>query len=133
MFVFGILASVFLGFVLKQLMGALGGNGDYFEGLTVFSYMIFPLSVGLLISSVFSRIPILGGLLIFVTIVITAAMSLGLLFRSVKELFKVDMITAWIGISLLILVMVLAMWITAGFTIGTNLSALSSLFTTPTV
>lgn len=106
------LGSLFLGFILVVAVNTLGGNGNYFDGLTTVSYSLFPFSIGIFLSITINLLPNVLGVLIL-DMNITAIKSLAVLaigmfftaesvaivYRAIKELFNTDMVTALIGTS----------------------------------
>lgn len=127
LFIMGIICVGFCAFLLQLVMRTLGGKGNYLHGLTAMTYTMFPLSLGIFILAVLSLIPILGIFLGFIAMSILAVISMAILYRSVKELFSVDMITALIGISVLMLGFVIAFWLAAAIGTAGNLSTLMSM------
>ena len=110
-FLFGVLLTMVSGYFIYLIMNVLGGRGKYSEGLTSVTYSFFPLSFGSLITAFLFLIhPIIGIILGFVIMGAYAALGLSILYKSVKELFSVDIITSWIGIGLLILAFVLTIY-----------------------
>jgi len=101
-FLLGILCTMLSGFFIHIIMNVLGGKGRYFAGLTSVTYSCFPLSFGSIITAfLFLLHPALGIILGFIIVGAYAALSISILYRSVKELFAVDLITSWIGMGLL--------------------------------
>jgi len=110
-FLFGVLLTMVAGYFIHLIMNVLGGRGKYAQGLTSITYSFFPLSFGSLITAFLFLIhPVLGVIVGFIIMGAYAALGLSILYKSVKELFSVDIITAWIGISLLILAFVLTIY-----------------------
>jgi hypothetical protein len=107
-FLVGITGVLIYGFLIKLILTILGGRGKYFEGLTSIVYAIFPLSVGLLLSSVFIAIHPIGIAFSIIILLIYVVMSIATFYKGVKDLFNVDLITAWIGISILVVGTVVA-------------------------
>ena len=110
-FVLVFIGGLFFGLVLKMIFTVLGGEGGYFEGLSVIAYSLLPFSIGALISSVCTFIPFVGGVISFAALAIFGAVAYATLYRASKELFNTDMITSFIGITVLVGVMVLALYI----------------------
>jgi hypothetical protein len=104
------IGGLFLGWVLKLTFTILGGDGGYFEGLTVISYSLLPLSVGTVIFSVFTYVPIIGGIVSFAAIAVFSAIAYATLYRASKELFHTDMITAFIGVSVIAAIMIISLY-----------------------
>lgn len=117
---FGIVCSLFCGFLVQLVFTILGGKGKYFEGLTCVVYPAFPMSVGLLVGSLMSFAPVIGSGLSAMAILIFALIGVAMLYRSVKELFNVDMITAWVGVSVLIIGLVVSFYFLLASVIVSN-------------
>jgi hypothetical protein len=100
---FVLLASIISAFVIEIVMHTLGGKGKYYEALTVISYSIVPISAGMLLSSIVLFVPSAGFLLAFMLLLPTVAMGIALVYKGVKELFKVDMITSYAGVTIMIM------------------------------
>jgi hypothetical protein len=114
-FAFIFVASLLLGFMIKIIVTTLGGRGGYYEGLTCISYTLLPISIALLISSLVSVLP--GGILLSaISIAIGFAQGVSMFYRSVKELFATDMITALVAVSILIVVLFAAAYVSFGLT-----------------
>jgi hypothetical protein len=109
-FILGVLATAFLGWLIRLIMTLLGGRGDYFEGLTSVTYAIFPLSLGILLSVAISPLALLSGLIIFALLTVLSLLGLATLYRAVKELFGTDLITVWIALSILMGVLISAFY-----------------------
>jgi hypothetical protein len=120
-FITVLIISVILGYILKIIVTTLGGSGKYFEGLTVVSYAILPISAGLFAAAVFA----LAQPGIAISALATAvgfAYGLSILYRGIKELFRTDMVTALVAVSILIIVLFAAASVTMGFAALTKLS-----------
>ncbi len=115
-FLLSLVGIIFLGLVLGIIASTLGGKGFGFEGMTALAYSsVFP-SIGLLITSICVFInPLVQIPVSIVVLMLTFAQGISLLYRSVKELFKVDMITAFVIISVFILVMFTTLWMTVTY------------------
>ncbi|MCX6815572.1 MAG: YIP1 family protein [Candidatus Aenigmarchaeota archaeon] len=117
--------SMIIGYAMKIIVNILGGKGGYYEGLTAISYSLMPVSVAVFVSSLLSLVtggPIIG----IIVLIIGFASGISLLYRSIKELFKTDMLTAFIAVSVLILVLFVASSISFGLSLF-NLSALGGI------
>ncbi|MEM7819437.1 MAG: YIP1 family protein [Candidatus Aenigmatarchaeota archaeon] len=116
-FLFSLVCILFLGLIVEISVNTLGGKGTYYEGLTSSTYSLFIISVGLLIASIFMLVPY--GIVVSV-IVFGVLLSLGLsiLYRSVKELFKTDMITSFVTISIVTMTFFIALFLISVLTVG---------------
>lgn len=118
--------GLFYGFVTKLVMGILGGKGRYFEGLTSITYSIFPVSVGTIISAIllyiltyisagasFEVIGISSMITMFIsTLVFMVFLSIGMatFYKSLVELFEVEMVVALVGAGILTGTLILSMY-----------------------
>jgi len=121
----GIVVTLFSGLLAQIVFSILGSKGNYADGLATLTYSLFPLSFGFLISSILLLLSYPGILAALVVAAVYAVMSLSTLYRTAKEFFKVDMITAWIGIGILVAGAIVAVYIVAlGYyaTLGFSLS-----------
>lgn len=107
---FGLSSTLFGGILVKIIFRILGGKGEYFEGLVVATYPNIYLAVGILISSLLVLLPF-GTILAFLVIAVCAAASVAVFFKSAQELFKVDLVTSFVGIVALIVSLVLSFYI----------------------
>ena len=112
-FSLGVAGTIFYGWLLHIVMGNLGGKGKFYHGLTALTYAKFPIAFGVLVACILWHLPPLGMFLSLIVLIIFSLMGLSTLYRSVKDFFAVDMITAWIGISIIILGTLLSTYILA--------------------
>lgn len=119
-FLFMIVLGIIFGYIITLIATTLGGTGRYNEGLTVISYSLVPISAAALVSSVLSIAPV-GAAFAIVAVALGLAASMSILYRSTKEMFKTDMITAFVAVSVLILVVILTSSTSFGFASLTNL------------
>lgn len=103
-------ASMFFAYVLQITVNTLGGSGRYADGLAAVAYSITAIALGLLASSLLLFVPLLGAVLAILVLSATAALSLATLYRAIKELFKTDMIVAFVAVSVLIISVVVAIY-----------------------
>jgi hypothetical protein len=109
-FLFALVAILFSGLILQITANTLGGKGEYFEGLATMSHMALLMSIGFIISTIFSLVPF--GVVVSVIIFgIFFALSISTLFRAAKELFKMDMITTFVAVIVLLLALVFALYL----------------------
>lgn len=97
-FVGGIIA----GYIFNFVMNILGGSGRPLEGISVIAYSLLPISIGTLSASTASYVPFIGSILTFLLIFSFGSLGYAVLYRSTKEFFEVNMLKAFIGVSLLI-------------------------------
>lgn len=110
-FILVFIAGLFSGLVLRLVFTILGGEGTYFEGLTVVAYSLLPLSIGMIVTSLAIHVPFVGGIIAFVFFAIFSAVAYATMYRAAKELFETDMITAFVGISVIAAVMILSLYV----------------------
>ncbi len=109
-FVLGVLGLFIVGFLAKIVMNILGGKGKYFEGLTAIVYSMVAPSFGAVISVLTALVP--GGVIIGIPVlIITIAIGYATFYRALKEFFRVDMITALIGTSVVTASIIIGMYI----------------------
>jgi len=111
-FLLGVLCSVFCGYIIVVIMNVLGGKGRYFEGLTVMTYSSFPISLGIFITALLTLIHPMLGVIGFIIIAVKTALSLSIYFRSVKVLFRTDMLTSFIGFLIILYVFMISIYLT---------------------
>jgi len=95
------LGTLFGGYLVSVVMKTLGGSGGFFEGLTSLAYSLYVPSVAIFIMGLL----ILGGaaaggagaIMVFVGMVVLiwgVVIGMATFYRSLKELFSTDMVTA---------------------------------------
>lgn len=119
-----IVVGLLFGLLLHIITKTLGGKGDYFEGLTTITYALIAPSIGFLITAILMFVPWIGTPIGVIVLALTLAHGISLLYRGVKELYKVDMVTSLVVISVLIMTIVFAMWMGVGFT-ALNLASMN--------
>lgn len=119
-----LLLSILLGFVLRIIVSNLGGKGKYYESLTSISYALAPISVASFVGSLLGVLP--GGVILSsVALALGFASGISILYRSIKELFATDLITALVAVSIVIIVL----FVTASASFGlATLTRFGSLF-----
>ncbi|MFH0949352.1 MAG: YIP1 family protein [Candidatus Aenigmatarchaeota archaeon] len=110
-FVFSLVCMLFSGLVIQIISNTLGGKGEYYEGLTAITYSHAPISLGVLITSIFLFVPIIGIAIGIIAISLSLAYGISMLYRGIKELFKTDMIVSFVAVSVFIIVMILTMYV----------------------
>jgi len=121
-FIIPFVGSLFLGFVLVIAVNTLGGNGVYFDGLTTLSYSLLPLSIGIFLSITINsllgalkitdlNINMIIGLISFAIGTFFSAESVAIIYRAIKEFFETDMITAFIGATVLSAAIVIPLYV----------------------
>jgi hypothetical protein len=116
-FFLGYLASLLLGLIIQIIFTILGGKGGYFESITPLSYCELPLSLGVFLAGLFSLVALAGLLISLIILSILVAMSIAIFYRGIKEMFKVDLITAWIGIGLIFATLFFAFYLSMIFSV----------------
>jgi hypothetical protein len=107
----GILITLFFGLLIQIVFHILGGKGTYWTGLTSAVYAKFPLAFGFFLGSVLFTVPFFGAALGAILIVVMAVISISTLYRALKELFQVEVITAWIGVGILVTALLVSFWL----------------------
>lgn len=107
----GIVSTLFMGFLTQLVFNILGGEGKYFEGLTSAVYAKFPISVGLIASSIVFLMPVVGAPIAVVISIIFTVLGIVIFYRAVKELFSTDIITTWIGVGILVTGLILGFYL----------------------
>jgi len=104
------IAGLFFSWLFSLGMSMLGGHGDFYEGLASISYPLSIFSVGIFIAALASYAGVLGWIISFLALTTCGMLSYTALFRATKEMFRVDMLTAFIGVSALFAVMIFALY-----------------------
>jgi hypothetical protein len=107
-FVLTFIGGLFFALLAKLVVNTLGGKGEYLHGLTVTSYSIAAPAVTMLITAIFFTVQWIGPLVGFLAISIGFALGFATFYRSIKELFATDMITALVAVGILTLVLTVA-------------------------
>ena len=110
------------GFIIKIIAVNLGGRGKYLEGLTCIAYASIAPSIGILISSLMLYVPF-NIIISAVIVAVTTALGLSTLYRSVKELFRMDMITTLVTVFMTMLSVIYIVVLLNGLTKIATLSA----------
>jgi len=126
-FLFGILFSLFYSYIIDVVMNILGGKGKYYESLTATTYSSLPISIGLLLTSIVSSIHPVLGIIGFIVIAVTTALSLSIYFRAIKEFYATDMLITFVGFFIILYVFLIAIYISAAFSMGSTIFQLLSL------
>ncbi|MBI4175785.1 MAG: YIP1 family protein [Candidatus Aenigmarchaeota archaeon] len=100
--------GLFYGWLARLAFTTLGGKGGYFEGLTAVAIPAKLMSIGFLIAAIFTYVPAIGGVVAFLALLIFGVLAYAMLIRASKELFSVDMVTAFVGVTVLLTVSILA-------------------------
>lgn len=86
------------GYVLSIISGALGTKGGFFEGFTSIAYALAPMAVGILLIALFAHLPGVGTIIGYIAVMIMFSLGLSVLYRGVKDLYRSDMITAFVAV-----------------------------------
>ncbi|HEC86306.1 MAG TPA: hypothetical protein ENI49_00300 [Thermoplasmatales archaeon] len=134
--------AAILGFLMVFLGGLLGGlyymlvmralktESDYFAGVATIAHTAMPASLGFLILSVLSLLPMVGIIIGAIISLIFFALSAGTLYNATREFFETDMITAFVGVSAFALSMVVIIYL---FTFSMMTTLMTSLPTMPSM
>lgn len=109
-----ILFTAVLGWVVKIAAVNLGGRGDFYEGFTAITYALAPFAAGLLAISLLLYLPVIGSIIAFFVVLPALAAALSILYRAIKELYRTDMLVAFVTVSITITVFVLAIVFLSG-------------------
>ncbi len=104
------LGGLFFGYIMKVVLSILGGEGDYWDGLATLAYPVFSVGLGILLAMVFSYVPTIGPALAFIFVAVFFAVGYSLMFRLAKEMFDVGMIEAFIGVTVVLAVGLVAIY-----------------------
>ncbi len=104
------LGGLFFGYITKVVLSILGGEGDYWDGLATLAYPVFSVGLGILLAMVFSYVPTVGPALAFIFVAVFFAVGYSLMFRLAKEMFDVGMIEAFIGVTVVLAVGLVAIY-----------------------
>ncbi|MFP4116510.1 MAG: YIP1 family protein [Candidatus Aenigmatarchaeota archaeon] len=104
------LGGLFFGYLMKVVLNVLGGEGDYWDGLTTIAYPVFSVSLGILLAMIFSYVPTVGPALAFIFVAVFFAIGYSSMFRLAKEMFDVGMIEAFIGVTVVLAVGLVAIY-----------------------
>jgi len=107
-FLLVLIGGLILGWIVQIITTTLGGKGKYYEGLRAIVNTLIAPSIGALIASIFLYVPAVGTAVIFLVLAVTIALGLATLYRSIKELFSTDIITALVTVSVLSMAVVIA-------------------------
>ncbi len=133
-----ILASLVLAFVavwvITFLLGlivhisayTLTSKGKYHDGLTPVVYGMLHISVGFLAASILSWIPFSTGVQIIVLALMLAS-GVSTIYRGIKELYRTDMVTALVVVSISVLVIFLAVYASVGLTMLNRFAVLGMM------
>jgi hypothetical protein len=124
MFVIVLVAGLLMGFVFYVAASTLGGKGGYFEGLTATSYALLPISIGVLISSILMVIPFTSGLQVIV-LAFTFALGFGIVYRGLKELYSMDMVTTLVVVSVSIVAIIMGIYASVGLSMLARVALIS--------
>ena len=124
-FLFVLIGALLFGLVVQISATTLGGKGQYFEGLTSVVYSLTPISAGIFVVALLSLIPFTAGIQIIV-MALSFALGFSLIYRGIKELYKTDMITAFVVVSVTILVIFAAIYVSMGLSLLGHFGSMSS-------
>lgn len=99
-FLLSFLAAMLIGWVIDIVATILGGKGSYFDGLTTVSYSSLFLSGGIFVASILSFLPVAGLVLGIIAMLPAFAAAFACFYRGVREMYKTDMITAFVTVSI---------------------------------
>ncbi len=106
-FIFAVLSITLISLAVCLSATTLGGRGGYYEGLFSVSLSSLIMSVGILLAAMLLFVPYGMAVAIVIMMPITAV-GFAVLYRSIKEMFRTDMITAFVTVSVSMLAIIVA-------------------------
>ncbi len=91
-----------MGLVLEFIAANLGGKGKYYESLASVAVFIAAPSLGIFVASLLFFVPFVGVLLGPFIMALTFGIGLSSFYKAIKELFRVDMVTSFVTVSVFI-------------------------------
>ncbi len=91
---------LFLAFLIDISVKVFKGKGVYKDALGVVSYLSIYIGIGMIITAIFSTAGSLGLLFSFFIVVPLLVLGLSTLYAGIKELYKLDMITTFVIVSI---------------------------------
>ena len=122
-----LIGILLFGLVVHISATTLGGKGKYFEGLTAVTYAMTPMSVGIFVSSLLALVPLTAGLQVIV-LALSFALGFSLLYRGIKELYSTDMITAFVVVSIAILVIFISIYASLGLSLLGRVASMGMMY-----
>lgn len=119
-FLFALIFVLLFSLMVHISAVTLGGKGKFYEGLTAVAYSTLPEAVGLFAVSLLALVPFTVGVQIIV-LALSFALGLSMLYRGIKELYSIDTVTSFVVVSVVIVVLILALYISAGISLLGNL------------
>lgn len=110
MFFIVLLGGLFFGYIARTVMEVLGGSGSYWNGLSTVAYPVFAVGLGTLLAMISSYVPMIGPVLAFIFVAVFVALGYASMFRLAKEMFGVGMIEAFIGVTAILAVGLVALY-----------------------
>ena len=101
----------------------LGGKGKYFHGLTSIAYAMLPISVGMLVASLLAFAPLTAGLQVIV-FALSFALGFSMIYRGIKELYGMDMITVFVVVSIAVVVVFVSIYASLGLSLLSRVASL---------
>lgn len=123
LFVVVLVFALVFAYIVRIAALTLGGKGSYHEGLTVVSYALVPITLGMLIAALLSLVPYAG---ILGALAMAALFALGLsaLYRGIKDLFGVDYIASLLVVSIVTISLIVALYVYIGLNLLANLGSI---------
>ncbi len=121
-FLASVIGILLFGLIIYITATTLGGRGKYFEGLTSTAYALLPISAGMFIISLLAWVPFALGLQIIV-LAVTLALGISILHRGIKELYKTDMVTSFVTVSIAAFVLLVALYFSLALSLLNRLAA----------
>lgn len=105
-----------LGLIIHITAYTLTSKGKYYDGLTPVAYGMLHISVGFVAAAVLSLFPFSTGVQIIVLALMLAS-GISTIYRGIKELYRTDMVTALVVVSIATLVIFMAVYASMGLAI----------------
>lgn len=121
--IFGVL---YFAIVLKGVIKALLNKGEYQHALAVVTNSLLAISIGILIASILTYVPVIGIGLAYLVFVPFAGLSYAVMFKLIKNLYGTDMITSFVTVTILWTVIILSIYVIFALNIA-NLQMLSTV------
>ncbi len=109
-FILLIVGELVISVVSHVFMKTILSRGSYYEALTSNVYSLPALSLGMLLFSLLSFIPIVGLLAGALVLMIAIALSISTTVRAFKELYKTDVITVYVCMVLVFVSLILTVY-----------------------
>jgi hypothetical protein len=121
-FVLVIGTGIIGGYIIRIIANALGAKGGFYEGFTALSYALAPMTAGILIAAILTMIPTIGIALGVIAVIVLFALGIAVLYRGIKEMFRTDIFTSFVTVSILTISLIIGIYATLGLNILASMS-----------